>query len=320
MDDPDVDESELALVEILAGFSCNLKCRFCSIPEDHRRRNKSTEEAKRDIREAKEDGAEILGFTGGEPTVRNDIIELVRYAREQGFRTVRIQTNGMRFADKEFTKEIIEAGANYFKFSIHGHKAEIHDYLVQREGAFEKTVQGLKNIRSFNRTVEVNVVLNSYNYRFLPQIVKFLLDLGTSKFVIIYPSYIGIAEDNMEELFVPMSDVVPYVKEGLEIIQDYDLDKALTVSIPPCLLGEEYVEYASSELTDLRTAVQGPDFKVDLDQKFDDEKVQGEACKECKYYLLCDGVREEYAEYYGLEELEPIEGERVTDPNQVEGQ
>ena len=95
------DEKEIALVELAVGFQCNNKCKFCSQEPSQRNQNKTTKEIKCDIIDAKNSGTDILGFTGGEPTIRKDIIKLVKFAKAQGFRTIRIQTNGKMFADRK---------------------------------------------------------------------------------------------------------------------------------------------------------------------------------------------------------------------------
>ncbi len=303
-------EKKIALYEVLVGYACNNNCRFCSIDFEKRRFNKTTAEIKQDILRAKQIGAEILGFTGGEPTIRKDIFELVEFASKQGFRTVRIQTNGRMFANKAFTKRIIEAGANYFKFTINAHKAKIHDFLTQVPGSFNQTITGLKNVKSFNRTVEVNILINKQNYRFLPQMIKFFIDLGISQFTLIFPSYIGNALVYKDDVVVRLSEAVPYVKEAIDIIEDYGLDKVVTVSIPPCFM-KGYERYATTELNPLRTKVAGPGFETNLDDKAKEEKVRAPQCEKCKYSKLCAGIRYDYADLFGFEEVKPILGERI---------
>ncbi|MCD6247567.1 MAG: radical SAM protein [Candidatus Diapherotrites archaeon] len=303
-------EKEVALFEVLVGFACNNNCRFCSIDFEKRRFNKSTAEIKQDILRAKQSGAEILGFTGGEPTIRKDIFELVEFAKKQGFRTVRIQTNGRMFASKEFTKRIIEAGANYFKFTINGHKAKIHDFLTQVPGSFEQTITGLKNVKALGRTVEVNILINKQNYKFLPQMVKFFIDLGISQFTLIFPSYIGNALVYKDDVVVTLSEAVPYVKEAIDIIEDYELDKAVTVSIPPCFM-QGYEKYATTELYPMRTKIVGPKFEANLDDKMKEEKRKAPQCEKCKYGLLCRGVRYDYVDLFGFDEIKPVPGKKI---------
>lgn len=306
-------EKEVALFEVLVGFACNNNCRFCSIDFEKRRFNKSTEQIKQDILAAKKSGAEILGFTGGEPTIRRDIFELVEFAKRQGFRTVRIQTNGRMFASKEFTRRIVGAGANYFKFTINSHKPQIHDFLTQVPGSFEQTIAGLKNVKALNRTVEVNILINKQNYKLLPQTVKFLIDLGISQFTLIFPSYIGNAIVYKRDVAVSLSEAVPYVKEALDIIEDYELDKAVTVSIPPCFM-QGYERYATTELHPMRTKVVGPEFEANLDEKMKEEKRKAPQCENCKYGLLCKGIRYDYAELFGFDEIKPVPGKKIVSP------
>jgi len=299
-----------ALTEILAGFACNNNCRYCSIDYEMRKANKSTNEIKKDIVNAKKRGAEIIGFTGGEPTIRRDIFELVEFAGRHGFRTVRIQTNGRMFAGKEFTAKIIKAGANYFKFTVNAHTEKIHDFLSQVPGSFNQTIAGLKNVKATGRTVEVNILVNKQNYKFLPQTVKFLVDLGVSQFTIIFPSYIGNALAYKKEVAVKMSEAAPFIKEAIDVIKDYNLDKVVTVSIPPCFL-EGYEEFAQSELRSLRTQVIGPEFDINLDEKLKGDKRKAPQCKKCKYSMLCDGIRFDYVDLFGFSEIKPMKGKKL---------
>jgi len=309
-------KEEVALFEVLVGFACNNNCRFCSIDFEKRRFNKTTAEIKHDILRAKQSGAEILGFTGGEPTIRKDIFELVEFAKMQGFRTVRIQTNGRMFASKEFTEKIIKAGANYFKFTINGHKAKIHDFLSQSPGSFDQTIAGLKNVKAFGRTVEVNILINKQNYKFLPPMIKFLVDLGISQFTLIFPSYIGNALVYKDDVAVKLSEAVPYIKEAISIIEDYELDKVVTVNIPMCFM-HGYEKYAATELSPMRTKVVGPEFDINLDNKMKEEKRKAPQCENCKYSLLCCGIRYDYADLFGFDEIKPVPGEKIKSPNDI---
>jgi MoaA/NifB/PqqE/SkfB family radical SAM enzyme len=117
-------------VDIKTGFNCNNHCRFCV--QGNKRTlygSKTTEEIKKILQEAREDCDSVV-FTGGELTIREDIIALVSYAKKLKFETIQMQTNGRMFCYKEFCDEIIAAGANEFSPAIHGHTAELHDYLT----------------------------------------------------------------------------------------------------------------------------------------------------------------------------------------------
>jgi cyclic pyranopterin phosphate synthase len=220
------------------------------------------------------------------------------------------------FAYKDFTKKMIDAGVNYFKFSIHGHIPEVHDYLTQVPGSLEQAVKGIKNIKSFNRTVEVNIVINKYNYRFLPQTVKFLIDLGISRFVLIYATFLGNALINKDEIAVRITDAAPYIKDSLDIVKDYNLDKAILTSVPICFM-KGYEKYASSDLYPFRTEVKGPGFSVNLDDKLVDEKRKCEKCKECMYDRVCSGLRYDYVDIFGFDEVEPVPGKKISTPKEI---
>lgn len=305
-----MENTRIKLLDIEPSFECNNNCKFCSINPSERKRSRSTPEIKKMIKDAKAKGVEVIGFSGGEPTIRKDIVDLVRYAKQLGFRTVRIQTNGRMFSYKEFTRKIIDAGANYFKFTIMGHKPEIHDTLTRAPGSFEQAIQGIKNVKSFNRTVEANILINRCNYKFLPQTVNFLMNLGVHKFVFDYVNYIGNAEIFKDDLAVSYTDVVPYLIDAINIARDYDLDKVITVYIPICFM-EGYETYVNIDARPFHVQIGGPDFVVNLDDNIKKEKIKLKQCEKCKYDHSCNGVREDYVKIFGTKEIVPIEGQKV---------
>ena len=97
--------------DIKIGFGCNNHCLFC-VQGDKRDFcfHKEKEEVEKSMDEAKADGHNEVVFTGGEPTLHPDFLDLVRYAKKVGFKEIQIQTNGRLFAYKDFclkTKKII---------------------------------------------------------------------------------------------------------------------------------------------------------------------------------------------------------------------
>ncbi|MCD6371799.1 MAG: radical SAM protein, partial [Candidatus Aenigmarchaeota archaeon] len=143
-------------LDVKVGWRCNNNCIFCAQAHKRHLGDLSTEEVKKRILEGWEDGCDELVLTGGEPTIRKDIFELVRYAHELGFKIIQIQSNGRMFYYKDFVKKIIEAGANEFSPAIHGHNPLIHESQTRAKGSFKQTYEGIKNLKEFGQYVITN--------------------------------------------------------------------------------------------------------------------------------------------------------------------
>lgn len=108
---------------------CNLRCRFCFARGGECAREPSLEELKSSVRDiARQCGSPLLQLSGGEPTLRDDLPELVRYAKEQGCGYVQINTNGIRLAeDGEYVRRLRDAGADIIFLQFDG----VHDSVYE---------------------------------------------------------------------------------------------------------------------------------------------------------------------------------------------
>ncbi len=290
--------------DLKVGFSCNNNCRFCVQGAKKKFGDKKTEELKRLIKVAFLD-SEIIVFTGGEPTIREDIFELVGFAKKCGFETIQIQSNGRMFAYKEFCRKILKAGANEFALALHGHIPELHDWLTQSKGAFCQTVSGIKNLIGFRQNVIMNTVICKSNYRHLPEIAKLLIGLGVKQYQFAFVHALGNAAQNFDSVVPRMSMVAPYVIKGLEIGKQSGI-KAMVEAIPFCFLGgyEDCISeniMPDTKIFDLDTII--PDYKK---SRIAEGKLKGPRCKKCKYYKICEGPWREYPERFGWEEFQPV--------------
>lgn len=295
--------------ELTLGYTCNANCQFCSIDPKKRNVNKRTSEAMNDIRQASREGFRVIGFGGGEPTIRKDIIDLVKFAKRVGFETIRIQTNGIVLSYKSFCQELVLAGVNFFKFSIHGHKPEIHDRLTMVPGSFKKSVNGLGNAQSLGARTEVDIVINKLNYRFLPQFVEsFSFSKGVSSFVLIYPMYTGRMRESAKLLGVKISEVVPYVREAAKLVFSLQLDKCLIMNVPPCFYKKPNYKktslYLKNLVTNLNLKVNTPEtITEDADEDILRAKIKISKCKNCFFSSKCNGVWKNYIDVFGMEEF-----------------
>jgi len=295
-------------VDLKVGFQCNNACRFC-VQGDKRKKcpNKSTKEIKKILKEESLDHQGVV-FTGGEPTIRKDLVDWVRYAKKTGYKTIQIQSNGRLFSYKNFCEELIDAGANEFSPALHGSKAEIHDWLTRVPGSFEQTTEGIRNLKSLNQYVLTNSVITKKNYKDLPQLARLLIDLKVNQFqfAFIHINQIIINNKKLVNQIIPRhSKVEPYVKKGLQIGIDAGV-KVMTEAIPYCFM-EGYEKYvAETQIPD--TSVFDNDIELD-DYTFyrkNKGKSKGPNCKKCKYNKICEGPWKEYPEIFGWEEFRPV--------------
>lgn len=172
------------LSEIALTYRCNLSCRFCYAGCRCSRQPASGEMTTQQV-------AQVLGiirrdaevpsvsWTGGEPALRADLVELTQLATDIGLR-VNLITNGTLIT-RELASALKGAGLRSAQVSIEGPDASVHDALTQAAGSFERTVAGIDALSEAGVHVHTNTTVNSANAPHLRGIVDFAARLGMKR-------------------------------------------------------------------------------------------------------------------------------------------
>ena len=297
-------------LDLKLGYSCNNNCLFCAVGSKRERPDKSTVELKADLEKAFGNGAKGVVFTGGEPTIRPDLAELIKYAKEIGFEDLFIQSNGCNFKDLELCKKLIVAGTTEFGPSLHGPNAKIHDSLTGREGSFEETVQGIKNLNELSQKVVTNSVVTKQNFYLLPELVEMLVSLNVDHAQLAFVHPMGNAWKNFETVVPSFSEAMPFIYRAIEVSKQFGLP-LMVEAVPFCLM--QGFERFSSEQYIPETEIREPGSVVEKFSIVRKEKAKkkGENCSLCKYFLVCEGPWKEYPEKKGFLEFVPVEGKKI---------
>lgn len=154
-----------SLLTIELGDRCNNRCGFC--PQHHLRcgpfsqRDLDSQTVMRRIVAGARGGHSRLAFTGGEPLVRGDIVQLVKAGRLNGFSHIAVTTNGRMLGAGTLCDELLDAGLNRVTFSLHSHEPGIHDRLCGVSGAFEQLCSGVERLVERSRDKGVSLELHS---------------------------------------------------------------------------------------------------------------------------------------------------------------
>ncbi len=124
-----------------------------------------------------EAGIPHIVFTGGEPTLRPDLVKLIAHAQENG-QITGLNTNGRRLSDPVFLEQLVEAGLDHVQITLESHDASIHESMVQRNGAWAQTVGGINNALASRLFVMTNTTLLIDNAPALAKTLDFLGELG----------------------------------------------------------------------------------------------------------------------------------------------
>ena len=291
-------------VDIKIGFLCNNNCMFCVQAHKKNLGNKTTEEIKENLREARGRCNGVV-LTGGEPTIRKDFIELVSYAKNLGYNLIQIQSNGRMFSSLDFCKKTIEAGANEFSPALHGYCAEQHDFLTKAEGSFAQTVQGIKNLKKLGQNVITNTVVVKPNYQDLEKISELLVKLKVDQFQFAFVHPIGNATKYYDDIVPKIGLAAPHIHKGLQAGINAKVP-CMAEGMPYCTM-QGYENYISERFIP-ETEIK--DFGINIEDykksRIKEGKSKFPQCNECKYDKICEGPWKEYPEKMGNEEFKPI--------------
>ncbi len=162
-------------------FRCQNDCVHCYAGGPHETAELTTEEWKKVIDRLNYIGVFITTFTGGEPTLREDLPELLLHAQNKGLVTGLI-TNGRRLKDRAYVKTLEKTGLDFVQVTLESHRPEIHDLITATEGSWKETVAGIKNIIPTQIYATTNTTLNKHNAESFPDTIEFLKELGVAAF------------------------------------------------------------------------------------------------------------------------------------------
>ncbi len=297
---------------IFTGYACNVKCSFC-IDLNKRQINATSREIFTNILRAKQNGATYLEIIWWEITIRKDFFTMLAFAKKVGFKTIMFVTNGLKFADLEFSRKVVELGiVDHIVFSVHGHIAEIHDELVASNWAFDKLFRWIDNLRSlgFDRIGINNTIVNQ-NFRHLPDFVELLYTKNLSNVETIFadPNQWGV-NNEFEKLMPYISEVSPYAREAIARANAYNM--TFRVRYVPLCHFQDFISTDNiseiMEVNTFKTAHIAPDFEnmdVSAGRKTVG-RVKPSKCTGCKLYDKCEWIWTTYYEKRWDAELHPI--------------
>lgn len=218
-------------------FRCNLTCKHCwvnSSPSTSTETDLSTEELLGVIPQLKEFNAGVI-LTGGEPMTRRDFPLLFEELCRNGIPTS-VETNATMVGERivEAARSAVEAGGRIsFAVSLDGGTAETHDWM-RGTGSFRNTINGIRRLTQAGLRVEVGCVVNRRNWDSLPQLVEVAQELEVEAVKFVLPSPVGRAEENFDDLAIPLEQVPVALRRIADALKRYKGRAQL--KIPPAVI------------------------------------------------------------------------------------
>jgi len=168
--------SQSVLTNLLITNRCDLRCSYCFMNAGASGRvyEPSLEALKKMMIEARNErpmGSKAIQITGGEPTIRKDLLEIVDIAKEIGFSHIQLNTNGLKLAESaEYCQELKDGKVNTIYMSFDGVTKDTNPWI-------EKNKKAIENLRKVNlKCVLVPVLINGKNLHQTGKIIKFAID------------------------------------------------------------------------------------------------------------------------------------------------
>jgi radical SAM protein with 4Fe4S-binding SPASM domain len=300
-------------MDLAITFRCQNDCVHCYAGGPHETAELSTAQWKAVIDRLSDVGVFIVTFTGGEPTLRDDLPELLLYAQNKGMVTGLI-SNGRRLKDKTYVEILEKAGLDFVQVTLESHKPEVHDKMTNAIGSWRDTVEGIRNAAQTQIYVSTNTTLSRHNAADFLSSMDFIKSLDVNAFGANSLIYSGKAPEAQDEFALStdeLTELLPQIRDkanmlGLKFLwytptQYCQLDpvalglgvKSCTAALINACVGpngdvypcQSYFESLGNILTDPWIKIwHNPLAESILKRDYADEK-----CQDCSQLQVCGG-------------------------------
>jgi len=164
-------------MDLALTYRCNNDCAHCYNARERSYPEMTTDQWKIVLDRLWELAIPHVVFTGGEPTLRDDLPELIAHAEKNG-QITGLNTNGRRLSNPSYLQRLVDSGLDHVQITLESHDTEIHDFMVQAKGAWRQTIAGLRNALDSPLFVMTNTTMLRENSAYLADTLDFLGGLG----------------------------------------------------------------------------------------------------------------------------------------------
>jgi His-Xaa-Ser system radical SAM maturase HxsC len=196
-----------------------------------------------------------IGITGGEPTLLgDDFIQIIQASKINLPRTsLHILSNGRNFKTLDLAIKV--AGVKHHDLMIgipiYADYSQLHDYIVQADGAFDDTIRGILNLKRCRVPVEIRVVIHKENYHRLPQLAEFITRnlLFVDHVALMGLEIRGFAKSNLDTIWIDPYDYRDELAKAVETLTHYRMRVSI-YNHPLCVLPEDIRRFSVKSISD----------------------------------------------------------------------
>ncbi len=301
--------------------NCNLNCLHCRVLDNYKELNLSYnldfEVIKKVLKEIKELGSvEWISIGGGEPTIRQDLLNIIKFSSNLGFKTLLV-TNGT-LIDKNKVRELESAGLTRVQVSIDGVNKETHE-KIRGKNSFKRAMNSIIYFLNSRIETTIRIVINKINYKEINDFIKYFAKIGVPSISIRRFVSVGNSLKNFNDLFIDSNVYYQILKEaillgkklGVKITSGDPLFLVVKTDLKElnpkgciggCTIGITYlyISYDGKIKPCPMLDISLGDIKKDnlrkvwenstFYNKIRNRKITGK-CGECKYKWICGGCR-----------------------------
>ena len=209
-----------AMTDECGKWQCNQKCVFCYAAGQEMGKTKemTTQQWKQAIDRLDAARVPMVTFTGGEPTQRADIAELVGYAKRM---VTRLNTNGVKLTP-ELVQQLKAAGLDSVQVTLYSHDENIHNSLVGSNHHAD-TIQGIRNAVAAGLDISINTPLCKKNADY-EKTLAFIHSLGVRFVTVSGLICTGMAGINHKEYDLTTGELFEIVKAAKEFCNAHEME------------------------------------------------------------------------------------------------
>lgn len=195
---------------------CPLQCGYCSNPVEMERAGNelTTDEWKKVLTELAEIGVLQVHFSGGEPTVRKDIVELVQFANDLGLYTNLITSAVLFTRDK--LEALADAGLAHIQISFQANDPALANRIGGFRNGHAKKLEAARWARELGLPLTVNAVMHRQNLHQLPEMIDLAVALDADRIEVANVQYYGWALKNRAALM----PTIEQIDEATRVVEE----------------------------------------------------------------------------------------------------